>query len=134
MLLLVQDVGEACSGVLELHGASRLELASKTEEELRDLRTVVQLGLDACECAAVIPERTVRSGAAVGMALGDELDGAELPVLGLWLHGPTVPGACAAAIVATTDSAAGSYLPGTRVRVRACESGRPAGRLPARRL
>lgn len=111
VLLLVEDVREARSGVVHLDLATRLQLAAQVEQDPCDLGTVVELVLDPGEGAALLPERAHVPGAALGVTLGDELDGAELPVLGLGLHGPTVPAASAETIVATTDPAAESYGP-----------------------
>ena len=62
--LLVQEVREAWDWcLLELYDTTGLELAAEPEEESRDLRASVELGLDAGEGATLLPEGAVRSGA-----------------------------------------------------------------------
>ena len=79
---------------LDLHGATCLELVAQVEQQLRHLRPRVELHLDAGKDAAAVPDGARLSGAAVGMALGDQLDGAERQVLLGGVHALTLADAC----------------------------------------
>ena len=96
-------------GVLDLDGSPRFELPSQAEQDLRDLRPVVELVLDTRQRTAPIPECAGLSGAALGVTFGDELDCAELTVLGVRLHAPKLAASVPSQIGARADSAAGRY-------------------------
>ncbi len=96
-------------GVLDLDGSPRFELPPQAEQDLRDLRPVVELAFDTGERASVIPECAGLSGAALGMTFGDELDRAELTVLRVRLHAPKLAALVPSQIGARADSAAGRY-------------------------
>ncbi|MEP7224205.1 MAG: hypothetical protein ABI783_04515 [Actinomycetota bacterium] len=96
-------------GVVDLDGSPRFELTPQAKQDLRDLRPVVELAFDTGECASVIPECAGLAGAALGVAFGDELDRAELTMLGVRLHTPKLAASVPSQIGARTDSAAGRY-------------------------
>jgi hypothetical protein len=85
------------------------EMTAQVEQELRDVGSAVELVLDPRERAAPIPERTLLAGAALSVALGDQLDRAELPMLDLRFHVLTMPVRRRRAIGNDADLAAGSY-------------------------
>jgi len=109
-------VGEARSHLVQLDRTTRLELAPEVDQELRDLLPPLELGFDAGQRAAAIPERALLAGTALGVALGNELDRAELPMLDAGFHTMTVARGYDRPIGAAADLAAGSYGPGARAR------------------
>ena len=100
---------EARMGLFDLDRAPRLELTAEVDQELSDLRSAAELALDSRECASSIPERAFLSRTAFRVALGDELDRAELPMLGGRLHDPTMPSPVAPTIGVAADVSAGTY-------------------------
>jgi len=102
-------VREARAGLPQLDDAPGLELATKVEQEPRDLGPPVELGLDSRKRAAAIPERTGFAEAALRVALGDQLDRAEMVVLAIRLHAARLAAALRGSIRAAADPAAESY-------------------------
>ena len=110
-------MGEADVRLLERDLAARLELAPEVDEDPGDLGPVGEVGLDASEDAAVLPESALLAGAALGVSLGDQLDRAQGAVLAARLHGSTVAAVPASAIGGAADRAAGTYAPVGRERM-----------------
>src|SRR3972149_1539753 len=72
--------------LLHLDHATRPQLTPQVDQKSGDLRPATELALDPGERTAAIPERALFTWAALRVALGDELDRAELPVLVVRLH------------------------------------------------
>src|SRR5207342_950215 len=117
-LLDVEHVREAGPGLLEGDRAAGLDLTPEVEEELRHVRTSVELALDARKRATVLPEGASLSRAAFGVTLGDQRDRAQGPVL-LVLHAPTIAALPPAAIGPCADRRCGlsRRLPAGAARV-----------------
>jgi alkylmercury lyase-like protein len=84
-------VRELPADIGDLHLSPVGELSAEVDQELRDVRSALELVLDAGQGAAALPERARLAGAALGVSLRDELDRAELPVLSCRLHTGTMP-------------------------------------------
>lgn len=109
MLVLVQDVREAGVRLLDLDDAARFELATEVEQQVGHLGAAAELALDPSERAAALPERAVLARATLGVALGDQLDRAELMMLVLGLHAARLPRERRRFIGGSPHRAAGRY-------------------------
>jgi len=110
---LVQELGEARACLLDLDCAPGRDLAPEPEQQRCDLRPLIELVLDPREGAAALPECALLAGAALGVALGDELDRAQLPMHRTRLHLRDDAGERVALHRAAPDAACG--------KVRSCE-------------
>src|SRR5262245_40625331 len=106
-VLFAQHVPELRMGIRDRDRATLLDLATQVEEQTCDVRTAVQLGLDARERAAALPERALLAGTSLGMSLGDQLERAEGLVLLVAVHAPTLAGRPLCGIGPDPDRACG---------------------------